>query len=136
MHWGSPDFTRIENGENFNYRAHLHRCFEIIIILSGEMQVLVDEKTYTLKEKQALLIFPNQLHSLSSQKSEHILCIFSPDIVKTYFNKTNGLLPKDNTFYPDEYLINSLKKLNNDSTVCEKKGLLYSFCAQFDKNAE
>lgn len=136
MHWGSPEFTKIENGENFNYRAHLHRCFEIIIILSGEMQVMVDERKYTLKEKDALLIFPNQLHSLSSQKSEHILCIFSPDIIKTYFNKTNGLLPTDNVFTPDDYLINSLKKLDNDSTVFEKKGLLYSFCAQFDKNAE
>lgn len=100
------------------------------------MQVTVDEKTFTLKEKQALLTFPNQLHSLSSQKSEHILCIFSPDIVKAYFNKTNGTLPVSNIFTPDKYLINALKKLSNDSPVCEKKGLLYSFCAQFDKNAE
>lgn len=136
QHWGSPDFLKIENGENFNYRSHLHGCFEIIIILTGKMQVTVDQNTFTLKEKQAVLIFPNQLHSLSSQKSEHILCIFSPDIIKAYANKTNGLLPVNNVFHPDEYLINTLKNLQKDANVCEKKGLLYSFCAQFDKNAK
>lgn len=134
-HLGSPDYLKIENGKDFNYRTHLHRCFEIIIILSGEMEVTIDEKTYLLKKNNAVLIFPNQLHSLSSKKSEHILCIFSPDLVKAYSNKTFSLLPDSNIFHPNIYLINSLKNINNHSGICEKKGLFYSFCAEFDKNA-
>ena len=134
-HLGSPDYLKIEKGENFSFAAHLHRCFELIIILSGEMHITVDNKSFNLKEKQALLIFPNQIHSMSSDKSKHILCIFSPDLIKAYSNKTNGMVPKNNIFCPDEYLINTLNEIKIDSNLCEKKGLLYSFCGQFDKTA-
>lgn len=135
-HLGSPDYLKIERGANFNFAAHLHRCFEIIIILSGEMNVTVDDKVFTLKEKQAILIFPNQIHSLSSENSEHILCIFSPDLIKAFSNKTTGKVPVECTFFPSEFLIDTLNEIEVDSNICEKKGLLYSFCGQFDKTAE
>jgi len=134
-HLGSPDYLKIERGTNFSFASHLHRCFEIIIILSGEMRITVDNNDFSLRKNGALMIFPNQIHSLHSEKSEHILCIFSPDLIKVFSNKVNGVIPINNTFYPSEYLINSLKELENSSNICEKKGLLYLLCGQFDKNA-
>ena len=65
----SPDYLAIEEGTNFNYPEHLHICFEIIIILSGQMEVTVDKKVFILTEGEALLIFPHQLHALKSGKS-------------------------------------------------------------------
>lgn len=133
-HLGSPDYIKIEKGENFNFPPHLHSCYEIIIVLSGQMTINVDNQDYIVNQDEALMIFPNQIHSLTSFCSEHVLCIFSPNLVKTYATKTIGRIPQFNKFRPDQYLINSLKSLDESSTSIEKKGLLYSFCAQFEKN--
>ncbi len=135
-HLGSPDYVKIERGENFSFPSHLHQCFEIIIILSGQMKITVDGKIFVLEKNEALLIFPNQIHELESTKSEHILCIFSPRLVQAYTTKVTGKIPRNNKFFPDRYLINALKSLDVLSSSAEKKGVLYSLCGQFDKMSE
>lgn len=134
-HLSFPDYLKVERDSNFNFPSHLHQCFEIIIIRSGEMTINVDKKTFTLKEKEALLIFPHQIHSLESVESEHILCIFSPKLVQAYATKVSDKLPTNNKFLPDDYLVKALEGLEYSSSSAEKKGVLYSLCAQFDKNA-
>lgn len=135
-HLGSPDYLKIEKGSNFSFQSHLHQCFEVIILLSGEMTITVDAKKFFLKEKEALLIFPNQIHSLESNASRHILCIFSPQLVQAYTSKVVGKVPVNNKFQPDEYLINMLDSMENASSSALKKGVLYSLCGQFDETAD
>ena len=135
-HLGSPDYLKIEDGENFSFQPHLHQCFEIITILSGEMKIIVDSKEFLLKEKEALLIFPNQIHSLQSEESQHLLCIFSPKLVQAFSSKLINKIPVNNKFVPDSYLINALSKLTPQSKTSERKGVLYLLCNQFDKKAE
>lgn len=135
-HLGSPDYLKIEKNENFSFPQHLHQCFEIIIILSGEMKITVDGRAFLLNKNEALLIFPNQIHELESTDSKHILCIFSPRLVQAYFTKIFGKIPQSNKFCPDSYLINALDKLSISSSSAEKKGVLYSLCGQFDRQAE
>ena len=134
-HLGSPDYLKIEEGRDFSFPPHLHQCFEIIILLSGEMRITIDSKSFVIKEKQAVFIFPNQIHSLDSTKSEHILCIFSPHLVRAYATKVSDKLPQNNKFQPDQYLVNALAGLENTSSSTDKKGVLYSLCGQFDKTA-
>ncbi len=134
-HLGSPDYLKIEEGRDFSFPPHLHQCFEIIVLLSGKMRITIDDKSFVIKEKQAVFIFPNQIHSLDSTKSEHILCIFSPHLVRAYATKVYDKLPKNNKFQPDEYLIKALEGLELASSSAEKKGVLYSLCGQFEKNA-
>lgn len=134
-HLGSPDYLKIEKDCNFSFPAHLHQCFEIIVLRSGEMTVKVGQKNFILKEKEALLIFPNQIHALESTQSEHILCIFSPRLVQAYASKVSDKLPQNNKFIPDDYLVDALEQLELDSSSSHKKGILYSLCGQFDKNA-
>ena len=134
-HLGSPEYLKIEKNQDFSFPPHLHQCFEIIIILNGEMQITIDNDTFILTKNEALLIFPNQIHSLESKCSEHILCIFSPSLVQAYTTNIAGKIPVNNKFYPDEYLIKALTQLQNDSSSAEKKGILYSLCGQFDKTA-
>ena len=50
-HLGSPDYLKVEYGENFSFPLHLHHCFEFVAVLSGEMQITVDKNEYILKEK-------------------------------------------------------------------------------------
>lgn len=135
-HSGSPDYLKVERGENFNFPLHLHQCFEVIAVLSGEMEIAVEKKKYRLQKGEALLIFPNQIHSLSSTDSSHILCIFSPRLVQAYTTSIAGKRPLDNKFLLDDYLVNAIEQLSMESTTAEKKGALYSLCAKFDNIAE
>lgn len=133
-HLGSVDYLKLEKGRNFSFPPHLHRCYEIIVLLSGEMTVTVDQKPFLLTQGDALLICPNQIHDLESKESEHILCIFSPDLVAAYSTKLGGKIPVDNRFRPDPYLVQALDGLEQASSI-EKKGTLYSLCGQFHKQA-
>lgn len=135
-HLGSPDYLKIEKDTDFSFPLHLHQCFEIIILLSGQMKVSVDGKRFVLEKNEALLLFPNQIHELESTKSEHILCIFSPMLVQAYATKITHKIPANNKFCPDRYLIDALERLDTASSSAEKKGVLYSLCGQFDRSAE
>ncbi len=135
-HLGSPDYLKLESGENFSFQPHLHQCFEIIIILSGEMQITVDNNDFLVKENEALLIFPNQIHSLQSKNSKHLLCIFSPKLVQAFSSKLIDKIPVNNKFIPDSFLIDALSRLTPQSKTSQRKGVLYLLCSQFDLNAE
>ena len=100
------------------------------------MKITVDRNEFNLKKNEALLIFPNQIHDLQSEESEHLLCIFSPKLVQAFSSKLIDKIPVNNKFSPDMYLINALSKLTAQSKTSERKGVLYSLCSQFDKNAE
>ncbi|MBE6608420.1 MAG: AraC family transcriptional regulator [Ruminococcaceae bacterium] len=135
-HHGSGDYFVKEYRENFSFPLHLHLCFEFITVLSGEMKITVDTNEYTLHKGEALLIFPNQLHSLQSENSSHMLCIFSPVLVQAYSSKREKYIPESNFFVPDSYLIDALDNLPEESKSFYKKGVLYSICSQFDSVAK
>lgn len=135
-HLGSPDYLKVEKGEDFSFPLHLHQCFEVIVVLSGEMKIVVDSKAYNLKGREALLIFPNQIHSLESTHSEHVLCIFSPRLVQAYATGVKGKIPVDNKLRLDDYLIDAINNMKLEASTTEKKGVLYSICGSFEKNAE
>ena len=135
-HLGSPDYLKAEFGENFNFPFHLHQCYEFVTVISGEMCLTVDDKEYLLKAGEGLLIFPNQIHSFKSQKSEHFLMIFSPRLVQAFNEALIGKIPKNNKFFPDKYLVNLAKRLSPLSDISEKKGVLYLLCSEFNKTAQ
>ncbi len=134
-HLASPDYLKIERGCDFSFQPHMHQCFEIIMICAGEMRITVDGYDFLLNKGQAVLIFPNQIHALHSDKSEHMLCIFSPRLVQAYASRVTDKVPRDNRFWPDEYLMRALEGMEDASDTVEKKGVLYSLCGQFDKTA-
>lgn len=135
-HSGSPDYLKVELGENFNFPLHLHQCYEFVTVLSGEMKITVDDKKYSLKSGEGLLIFPNQMHSFESLKSKHFLLIFSPQLVQAFNISVTTKIPKSNKFTPDKYLIELAKNISSTSDITEKKGVLYLICAQFNKSSE
>lgn len=134
-HFGTADYFRKEYGENFRFPLHLHNSFEFITDISGEMTVTVDDKIYKLNSGESILIFPNQLHSLSGDRSKHMLCIFSSELVKAYYRKVSNKIPENNKVLLHSFFIDLLDNMTDGSPVIEKKGLLYSICAQFDKIA-
>ena len=135
QHFGISEYFCKEYGENFNFPLHLHQGFELLVVLEGEMQVQVDNTLYSLWKGQSILIFPNQIHSIESRNSKHVLCIFSTDLVQAYFSKMQHKKPVSNRFVLDAYLVQELDNLLSESSSFEKKGILYSICAAFDKGA-
>lgn len=135
-HFGISQYFCKEYGENFNFPVHLHESFELITVLSGEMNVTVGDTEYLLKKGEAVLVFPNQLHSMTSKKSRHMLCIFSGEIIKAFAVKTAGKVPNDSKFMIDRYLVDALNNVSESASVIEKKGILYSVCSEFDKGAK
>lgn len=127
---------KIEEGRDFHFPPHLHEGFELITVKSGEMRVKVDESDYLLTPGKAVLVFPNQLHSLCTEAhSEHLLCIFSPGYVKAYGNVYLKSLPKSNLFSLAPFYFELLSRKEERSPL-QIKGLLYSLCAEFDRGAQ
>ena len=133
---GDAEYVRVDTENNMNYPKHIHQSFEIMLLTGGTMDVTVDSRVYTLEAGDALFVFPNQVHSLQSEKSEHITFIFSPLLVNAYFSKHKGTVPVDCKFRPSGDIVKALYALTPECSVLRKKGTLYSFCAQFDETAE
>ena len=136
FHLNSSDYLKKEVNENFNFPLHLHQCFEMIVINSGEMEIQIEDKNYLLKTNEAVMIFPGQIHSLKSVKSKHTLLIFSQNLVSAYYSKVVNKKPVNSKFSIDGYLIDEIDSIQNNSDILQKKGLLYYLCHQFDKNCE
>ena len=134
-HFGKNEHFCKETGLNFSFPPHIHSSFELIIILTGSMDITIDNTDYTVGKHEAVLIFPHQVHSLKSEKSEHMLYIFSPDIIKAFSSKVISQIPLNNKFTLDEYLLFVLHSLEENCSIIKKKGTLYSVCAKFDEGA-
>ena len=130
---GDSEYVRVDTENNMNFPEHIHRSFEIILVTDGEIRLNVDRKSYTLTKGDAIFIFPDQVHSLRSEKSEHITFVFSPLLVAAYSSKLKDKVPSDPVFRPDGHIVKALYSLSSDSSVIYKKGVLYSVCAAFDE---
>ena len=136
QHFGISEYFCKEYGENINFPTHLHQSYEFVYITEGEIQITIDNTAYNLKKGDSVLIFPHQLHSLASENSKHMLCIFSPELVQAFSSKVAGKKPLNNSFTINKYLADTLDNLSDSSSTFEKKGVLYSVCAEFNKCAE
>lgn len=135
-HVGTTGYFTKEEGENFTYPPHMHQSFELILLEEGEMSVSVDGKEYLLQKGGAVLIFPNQIHSMHSILSKHTLFIFSPRVVQSFFVEKSGTLPHCSAFSVPSNLLATLKRLQKDSSKYALKGALYTVCALFDQSAQ
>ena len=134
-HFGAPEHLVIEKNCNYSFPPHIHQCFEIITLTEGCMDVTVDSKIYTLKKDESIIIFPNQLHSLHSTKSKHILCIFSPELVRMFSGKIMNKTPQNNKFVFDKNLLLLFNQLGENESEMFRKGVLYLLCDTFDSQA-
>lgn len=135
QHFGITEYFCKEGGRDFSFPLHMHRSFELITVTDGEMTVDIDGKKYLLSIGESVLVFPEQLHSLSSEKSEHFLVIFSPDIVSAYYSGHSGEYPQSNRLSLPHHLLSQITALRKDSSSIKLKAIFYSVCAEFDENA-
>ncbi|NOU94456.1 helix-turn-helix domain-containing protein [Paenibacillus sp. LMG 31456] len=75
---------------------HYHKQIELLYIVNGKMDVLVDRQKYTLHNDDVVLIGANQLHRDYSYTSEYIVFHFDPlqyfdPSTLTYMNLFSGI---------------------------------------------
>ncbi|MEH7415573.1 helix-turn-helix domain-containing protein [Neobacillus drentensis] len=79
------DLIRHFETTDLNFPSHLHRCFELVFVVDGEMEVIISQRCFHLKTGQFLLILPYEIHSvITNSQSRAKICIFSPDYVPTF----------------------------------------------------
>lgn len=62
----NPSDLQFNEGDRLSFPSHLRGSFEFIVITSGECTVTVDKKVYRVTPEAAVLVFPNQVHSMES----------------------------------------------------------------------
>ncbi len=123
-----------QSDENLCFQKHAHHSYELITVLSGELECEVENTVYTIKHGQFLLITPGQIHSyLTGTYSKSFLCVFSQDYVASFYNETkdfrfNGPL----VGHADAEKI--YECLKNEKNLYSIKSALYSVCAAVYRN--
>ena len=141
-HGIGADYFTVEQNRNFSFPLHMHRCYEAVMLLEGEMTVRIEKEEYVLREGDMILIKPNRVHSFETpRESRHILCIFSPELIAAVTDMLIAykLSPPIIRDLPPLYreLFLSLREDDDTATV---KGILYLiaglFCRQLDMSDE
>jgi len=113
---------------NLNFPSHLHRCFELIFVIDGEMEVMINQQCFHLENGQFLLILPYEIHSIiSKSQSQAKICIFSPEYVPTFqrmIEKSSLENPIFNLSFEAKTLI-SRTLFKDNSNLLEQKASLY-----------
>ena len=133
-HVATGEFFKKERGRDFSYPPHLHQCYELVTLLSGSMTVTVGGVSHLIKQGEAILIFPHEIHSLSSERSEHMLFIFSTKLISAFATKYTDKLPVIRVKPLAEHLLSTLTLLEPESSLIEIKGALYTTAALFERD--
>ncbi len=76
------DYFTLEENRDFSFPMHMHRCYEIILMLEGSMKVRIEKEEYRIGAGDMIFVKPNHIHSLETdESSHHLLCIFSPELI-------------------------------------------------------
>lgn len=132
-HGMGADYFAIERKQDFSYPLHMHRCYEAVMLLEGEMTVRIEKEEYFLHEGDVILIKPNRVHSFETQgSSRHILCIFAPELIAaiteplTKYRLTSPVLREEDPLIRQLFL-----SLREDADIATVKGFLYLLCSHF-----
>ena len=132
----SENYFHRVGADNVNFPPHVHLYYELIICTGGEITVTINAShQYVLKENDATLVFPFQIHSLSSTNSSHIAFIFSSNYIQAYDQERKGLAPTNNMFHLTENLTSDMVALEDTSPRFEIMGCLYRTCSRFHESA-
>ncbi|MBQ5793458.1 MAG: helix-turn-helix domain-containing protein [Clostridia bacterium] len=142
----NPIFYEIEHGTISNhflfekntdhaFPLHMHRCYEMVLMLEGEMTIQIDQDTYDLSAGDLILIKPNRLHSYETPTGKSgvcLLCMFSSDLIAAITDPLSKYrlhtvhLHNVQAIYRDTFLL--MQEHRDLPTV---KGFLYLLCGLF-----
>lgn len=120
-----------------SFPLHMHRCYEMVLLLDGEMTIQVDQQEYHLQAGDLMLIKPHRIHSYHTKSGKHsecALCVFSGDLIAaiteslTKYRLSSPVLHDIPALHRDLFL--DAQKYDD---IAETKGFLYLLCSRFYK---
>lgn len=121
-----------QDNVNLGFRQHLHDSFEWICVRRGEVEILLDDRAFTVREGQGILIFPNQIHQARTQtESETLLCVFQTSLIGEFYRTVKGSVPQNPVFCVTEDRLLSLRSA--DASRYRLKSGLYEMIACFEE---
>lgn len=123
-----------QRNTNLCFHKHLHDSFELIYVYEGDFEVTVDSHDYILHPSDAILIFPNQIHSAYTRKySKTYLCIFQNSLIGEFYKTVKNSFTEEPVFsISDRSLIENISSQNNSRYLL--KSYLYKIIALLDGN--
>ena len=122
------------------FPLHMHRCYEFVLMVSGEMNMRIEKQEYLLKEGDLVLIKPNRLHSYDSPPGSDgkcLICVFSNDLIAavsdslTRYKLPSPLIHNVLPFYREMFM-----GMNENKNIATIKGFLYTLCGLFCENMD
>ena len=114
----------------------MHSAFEYIAATKGLLKIRVDGVLYEIKPGEAVLVFPEQIHSFeSSEHACHRLVIFAPEYIKAFMPLCRDHVPQSSLFRPSEALFSAMETVSSDSGILRIKSILYLLADEFDSAA-
>lgn len=131
---GTGHFMLYER-DNHVFPMHMHRCYEFVLMLSGQMSMHIEKQEYLLGKGDLVLIKPNSLHSYHSNEQlqgKCLICVFSQDLIAavtdplTKYKLPSPIIRSIPSFYREMFT-----SINEDSDLATRKGFLYTISGLF-----
>lgn len=134
-HGVSTNHFLFERNTNHSFPLHMHRCYEMVLMLDGEMSMQIDKDEYLLHAGDLILVKPNRVHSYrtdSGKKSTCLLCVFSGDLISAINEPLTRYRLRSTVIHGISALHRDLfASMQENSDLATIKGFLYLFCAFF-----
>ncbi len=86
---------RIFMARGISFPEHIHRTFEVMIVIRGMIETVIDGVPYVMKAGDCAVIFPMQHHRFSvDDRSSVKICLFSTDFIPEFEQDTHGKIPE------------------------------------------
>lgn len=145
--WTDIRVHKKERYEAIRMDFHEHPFYEIHLILSGDVKIIIDNKTVDLKENKLVLIKPNVEHFVSSNPDvlySSFYLVFTEDFIKSYDIQSINLLSvfgnkgEAYTLTPKqtEVCVNILNSIEKEENKLRKRFLVFymlSYIGDFSK---
>lgn len=137
---GINEFRCRKHMNRFNCPMHLHQFAELMLVLDGEIEVTVDDRTEKAKKGQFIFIFPFQAHSFRTPQYTTVWnCVFTPLLVADFFSFYNNHIGETAVFTGSEecvaYFLSVLVD-KSDMQFFSVKSCIYAALTNFVKQVQ
>ena len=131
---GSNHFL-YERNTNHSFPLHMHRCYEMVLMLDGEMTMQIDDIHYTLKAGDLLLVKPYRIHNYVTEEGKGgtcLLCVFSDDLIAAVSGSITKYALRSIVIHDIPALYRDLFiQMQGKTDIASIKGFLYTLCSLF-----
>ncbi|MBQ8380310.1 MAG: AraC family transcriptional regulator [Clostridia bacterium] len=119
----------------YDYPMHLHQFAELVILLGGELDIIVEDRREHMRAGDAAFIGSFQPHKyISSEMNDIAIFTFSPSFIPDFFKATDGKVGEGAVFKPEDVtlkLFNEKIFPKSDLELYDIKGALYLILGEF-----